>query len=167
MRDVPVYESYRTQIEMATGITLMAKSKWFNALHVRGSEIDINALSSFGFVSKIDFSDKSLNNRAVHQQVDNKFTEIFTTYNYGNASNQIEMIKGNELHSLDYTGIGMTIAVLDAGFINVNTMGAFQRLRDAGNLISAYDFVDDIEDVYLDQTSAHGTMVLSLSLIHI
>ncbi|MBV1887869.1 MAG: S8 family serine peptidase [Urechidicola sp.] len=160
-RDVPVEVSYISQINAVTGITVMTKSKWINALHVRGSETDINSLLSFNFVSSIDFADKGLNNKLTHQQENNKFNETFTTFNYGNAANQIEMIKGNELHLLDYTGNGMTIAVLDAGFIHVNTMGAFQRLRDAGNVISAYDFVDDLNNVYINQTSTHGTMVLS------
>lgn len=161
VRDVPVETSYITQVKAATGITVMTKSKWFNALHVRGTEADINALSSFGFVSSIDFADNSLNNRVVHQEQVNKFNETFTTFNYGNAASQIEMFKGDELHLLDYTGTGMTIAVLDAGFINVNTMGAFQRARDSGNIISGYDFVDATDDVYINQTSTHGTMVLS------
>ena len=58
-RDVHVEASYVAQIKAATGITIMTKSKWFNALHVRGTETDINALSSLGFVSNIDFADKS------------------------------------------------------------------------------------------------------------
>ncbi len=160
-RDVPVETSYITQIKTATGITVMTKSKWFNALHVRGSETDINALSSLGFVLSIDFADNSLNNRVAHQEQEDKLESVLTTFNYGNAANQIEMFKGDELHLLDYTGIGMTIAVLDAGFVNVNTMGAFQRSRDVGNIISGYDFVDSTEDVYINQTSTHGTMVLS------
>ncbi|MFK5879584.1 MAG: S8 family serine peptidase [Flavobacteriaceae bacterium] len=161
VRDVPVETSYITQVKAATGITVMTKSKWFNALHVRGTETDINALSSFGFVSSIDFADNSLNNRVVHQDQEDKLEGVLTTFNYGNAANQIQMFKGDELHLLDYTGTGMTIAVLDAGFMNVNTMGAFQRSRDAGNIISGYDFVDDTDDVYINQTSTHGTMVLS------
>lgn len=161
VQDVHVDADYITQIKAATGITVMTKSKWFNALHVRGTEADINALSSLGFVASIDFADKNLNNRMLQQEQEDKFNETFTTFDYGNAANQIEMFKGDELHLLDYTGTGMTIAVLDAGFINVNTMGAFQRARDAGNIISGYDFVDDTADVYINQTSTHGTMVLS------
>ena len=162
VRDARVEASYVTQIKAATGITIMTKSKWLNALHIRGTEADINALSSFSFVDYIDFADNSLNNRPVNQQGETEqFNETFTTLNYGNAANQIQMFKGDELHLLNYTGFGMTIAVLDAGFINVNTMGAFQRARDAGNIISMYDFVDATDDVYINQTSDHGTMVLS------
>jgi hypothetical protein len=42
----------------------MAKSKWLNALHIRGSQANINALASLPFVSKVDFADKSLNQTA-------------------------------------------------------------------------------------------------------
>ena len=71
------------------------------------------------------------------------------------------MINADDLHIADYTGDGVTIAVLDAGFINVNTMGAFQRLRDAGDLLDGYDFVNRNPDVYANTSSAHGTQVLS------
>ena len=71
------------------------------------------------------------------------------------------MFKGDELHLADYTGAGMTVAVLDAGFPNANTMTSFQRLRDAGNLLGSYDFVNRDVDVYTGTTSNHGTLVLS------
>ncbi|MBT8269158.1 MAG: serine protease, partial [Bacteroidia bacterium] len=36
-RDVPVNEVYITQVKNETGISVWAKSKWFNAIHVRGT----------------------------------------------------------------------------------------------------------------------------------
>ncbi len=164
-RDVPVSVSYLSQLGNATGITVMAKSKWFNAVHVRGSETDINLLTSFVFVDFIDFADKSLNTtkNSIQQKHQNKFKKegVFTTFNYGNAANQIEMLNGDELHLADYTGEGMTIAVLDAGFPNVDTMSSFQRLRDNGDLLGGYDFVNRTDAVYDNTTSSHGTLVLS------
>ena len=71
------------------------------------------------------------------------------------------MITVDYLHEQDYTGNGILIAVLDAGFPNVNTMGAFQRLRDAGNLLDGYDFVDRTDAVYDYVGNSHGTRVLS------
>lgn len=161
-RDVPVNENYITQLKNASGIVVMAKSKWFNAVHVRGNEADIKALSILDFITTIDFADKNLNiSKVSNQKLKSKLEETFTTFNYGDASNQIEMFKGNELHILDYTGSGMTVAVIDAGFPNVNTMAAFQKLRDAGNILGSYDFVKRKTDVYSDTESNHGTMVLS------
>ena len=161
-RDVPVNENYISELKMQTGITVLAKSKWFNAVHVRGTQSDVEALLDLSFVSTIDFADKNLNNSRTSQP-DNKFEveETLIDFDYGNALNQIEMFNGDELHLADYTGTGMTDAVLDAGFPNVNNMSAFQRLRDAGNLLNGYDFVNRTSEVYAYTGNTHGTNVLS------
>jgi hypothetical protein len=39
----------------------MAKSKWMNALHIRGNQAVINSLKGFTFVDKVDFANKTLN----------------------------------------------------------------------------------------------------------
>ena len=163
-RDVPVNESYITQIKNATGISVMAKSKWFNAVHVRGSESDINDLLNLNFVSSIEFADDNLNLAPI--QISNpsdKFSveDTMVDFEYGNTQNQVEMIGVDALHELDYTGEGVTVAVLDAGFPNVNTMGAFQRLRDAGKLLNGYDFVNRTGNIYDYTGNTHGAKVLS------
>lgn len=162
VRDVPVNENYITQIKNATGITVLAKSKWFNAIHVRGNQTDIEALEYLVFIDYIDFANDDLNvNKNFKSKVKNKLDGALTTFNYGNASNQIEMFNGDKLHVSHYTGSGITIAVLDSGFPNVNSMSAFQRMRDAEHLLGAYDFVNRDVDVYNGTTSSHGTLVLS------
>lgn len=161
-RDVPVNESYISVLKLQSGITVMSKSKWFNAVHVRGTEADINALSSLGFVASIVFADKSLNS-ARFLDSKNKF-EIENTqvdFVYGTTQNQVEMVNADALHSLDYTGNGMLIAVLDAGFPEVNTMQTFERLRNNSNLLNGYDFVDRTTNVYAFSANNHGTKVLS------
>lgn len=164
-RDVPVNESYLSQLKLQTGITVMAKSKWFNAVHVRGTYIDISALSSLGFVASINFADKNLNiNRTLQPKDKFEIENTQVNFVYGSTQNQVEMINVDNLHLQDFTGEGMTIAVLDASFTNVNTMSAFQRLRDAGLLMGGYDFVDRTSDVYAFDPSpdaSHGTLVLS------
>lgn len=160
-RDVPVNENYISQLKIQTGITVLAKSKWFNAVHVRGSEINIKALIGLSFVTSIDFADKSLNLKQVQQKKESKLETVSTSFIYGNALNQIQMIKGDQLHVSNYTGTGMTIAILDAGFPNVHVMTSFKRLRDAGHILGDYDFVNRDDDVYTNNTSSHGTWVLS------
>jgi hypothetical protein len=161
-RDVPVNEAYITQLKAETGITVMAKSKWFNAVHVRGSEANIKALLNLGFVTTIDFADKSLNtNRVVG--LDNKFEIEDSQINfvYGSTKNQVEMIHADDLHIEDFTGEGITVAILDAGFPNVNTLAAFQRLRNNNDLKGGYDFVDRTSNIYSFTGNDHGTKVLS------
>ena len=162
-RDVPVNEAYITQIKNASGITVLAKSKWFNAIHVRGTEANINLLATnFAFVDHIDFADKNLNTSRIAEPQDKfEIENSQVDFTYGNTLNQVQMIKADQLHLLDYTGTGMTVAVIDAGFPGVNTLAAFQRLRDAGNLMGGYDFVNRTANVYASTVSDHGTKVLS------
>ena len=162
-RDVPVNENYIAQLKLQSGITVLAKSKWFNAVHVRGSEMDINALLDLSFVDSIEFADQSLNSESRLAQQTNKHNEEATleNFNYGSTSNQVEMIGVDDLHIADYTGEGIIVAVIDAGFPNVNTMEAFQRLRDNGNLLDGYDFVNRTTDIYAYTANSHGTRVLS------
>ena len=165
-RDVPVNESYITNLKNTTGITVYAKSKWFNAVHVRGTETNINNLeTTFSFVDYIEFADRSLNiaRISIPQKAKDKFAVENTrvVFNYGNTQNQVEMINADDLHMADYTGEGVTVAVIDAGFPNVDTMGAFQRLRDNSDLLGGYDFVNRTSDVYASTVSDHGTKVLS------
>lgn len=160
-RDIPVNERYIAQIKNASGITVLAKSKWFNSVHVRGNQTDIEALKGLSFVDEIEFASDNLNqNKTLVQNKTSKLEGELTDFNYGNAANQIEMLNGHELHVQNYTGAGITIAVLDSGFPNVNSISGFQRLRDNNNILGTYDFVNRQTDVY-NAINNHGTLVLS------
>ncbi|SEP59218.1 S8 family serine peptidase [Flavobacterium urocaniciphilum] len=163
--DVPIEQTYIDQVTNANGIIIMASSKWMNALHIRGTLTDIQALSSLPFVSTIKYANHSLNPggriaqksseiRPVNKQLDTQ-----TTYNYGGSQNQIEMLNGHLLHQQNYTGQGKIIAVLDSGFIGVNTAAPFQNLITNNQIINGYNFPDRNFNYYTRHN--HGTMVLS------
>ncbi len=57
------------------------------------------------------------------------------------------------------TGDNQIIAIIDAGFPNVNTLDAFQRIRDNNQILGGYNFADRNTDFYT--RSSHGTHVLS------
>jgi len=163
-KDVPVEATYITQIKNATGITVKAKSKWLNALHIQGTQTDISNLFVLNFVDKVDYANKYLNtsNKNGKQQlVVQKANKLdFTTdLNYGKGANQIQMLKGDVLHKNNFTGQGMQIAIIDAGFPNVDNFAAFKRLRDNNQILGGYDFVNRNENFYTG--SYHGMAVLS------
>jgi len=81
------------------------------------------------------------------------------SFDYGNAYNQIHMLRGDELHDLGYTGEGMQIAVIDAGFSGSDTIAAFDSLRMNGQILGSWDFVAR-GPITFDQ-HGHGTSVLS------
>lgn len=163
--DVPIEPTYISQITSATGITVMAKSKWLNALHIRGTQADIQALTGLSFVNHITFANHSLNpggrlsgstNRV---GAVNKNLDALINYNYGGSANQIEMLNGHLLHQQNYTGQGKIIAVLDSGFIGVNSVAPFQNLINNSQILGGYNIPDGNSNIYTRHN--HGTMVLS------
>ncbi|WP_108803618.1 S8 family serine peptidase [Aquimarina sp. Aq107] len=166
-KDVPVNEGYISKVKSIEGITVLAKSKWFNCVFVRGTQSDINDLLNLNFVVEIDYADNSLDTgtpiirkRDNFFQESNKF-EVNTTFDYGSAAQQIQQLNADYLHELDYTGSGMIIAIMDSGFLNVDTMEGFKRIRDEGRLLAGYDFVRRDDDEFSFSGNTHGTQTFS------
>ncbi len=162
-RDVPVNEAYITQLKNTPGISVHAKSKWMNAVYVRGTEGDIDDLVTSDFVSSVEFMDKSLNFGTGTGTTRDKFAienqQSRIIYNYGAAANQTTMLKVDYLHEQDFTGDGMVVAVLDSGFPNVMNNPAFSHIVSDGRLLGTYDFALRQENV--DGTGSHGAQTFS------
>jgi hypothetical protein len=78
---------------------------------------------------------------------------------YGEAQTQIKIMNGIKLHDMGFKGEGMVIAILDAGFSNVNTMPQFDSLFKNNQILGTRDLVEFDGDVYKDDS--HGMNVLS------
>lgn len=161
--DVPIESTYYTAVKNTKGVTILAKSKWLNALHVQGTKTNINTLLTKSFVARIDYADKSLNtsrvtNAKIKHNPSNKLGAI-STFNYGGALNQVKMNGGEAMHLAGYTGSGMTIAILDNGFPGVNSYTAFNRIMDNNKVLGGYNFVKRGTSFY--SGGSHGTSVLS------
>ena len=162
--DAPLEKTFVNQIKASTGITVLAQSKWLNALHIQGSQTNILALKSISFVDRVAFANKALNITAkkVLENQTLKTNEKLATaidYAYGSSANQIQMLNGHILHQQNYTGNGKIIAVMDAGFPGVNTAQPFERLRDNNLILGGYDYVSRNANFYTG--GSHGTSVLS------
>lgn len=162
-RDVPVTEAYITQIKNASGITFWSKSKWMNCAYVQGTTEDIEALLNLPFVIDIEWADKSLNFTNPVEITRDKFEIENQTsrieYNYGAATNQVEMINANYIHEQDFTGEGMTIAVMDSGFPNFESNPAFAHVIANNKLLGTYDFFSRTANV--TGTGQHGVNTTS------
>ncbi len=158
-RDVPVNEDYVTQIKNASGITVYSKSKWMNSVYVRGSQANVEDLLNLSFVTSVEFMDRSLNFGSTSGPTPDKFAienqQSRIVYNYGAAANQTTMLAVDYLHEQDFTGSGMIVGVLDAGFPTVNTNPGFAEIINEGRLLGTYDF--EARQVGVDGTSSHGT----------
>ncbi|MGJ8761240.1 MAG: S8 family serine peptidase [Polaribacter sp.] len=165
-KDVPVDETYYNQLNNDETVTVLGKSKWLNAVHVQGEVADINTLiTNYSFIASVEFANKSLNlngkskGKIITPNHYNKFKGNLTDFNYGATDNQIKMLKGDYLHQQELTGEGQIIAIIDAGFPNVNTLDAFSRIRDNNQILGGYNFADRNDNYYT--RSSHGTHVLS------
>lgn len=161
-RDVPLNETHKAAIAASNGISVLAKSKWLNAIYVRGTQNNINDLLDLSFVTEIEFADKSLNRSSTREFIKDKFeieNQSRANYNYGSATNQTEMINVDYLHEIDYTGQDILVAFMDNGYPGVTTNRAYSNLRNEGRLLGTYDFVDRTENP--NGTGSHGALTFS------
>lgn len=160
LTDAPIDQDYFNTVSQVEGIEVIAKSKWLNGMHLRVTSEALTILSTNESIMSIQYLDHTKRPIQRTTTIDrSKKLDVITFENYGTASNQIDMLNGRILHDNGFTGRGMQIAVIDAGFINVNTMGAFQRLRDNNQILGTYNFIENTTNVYGHHY--HGTMVLS------
>ncbi|CAG0972784.1 MAG: S8 family serine peptidase [Bacteroidetes bacterium] len=168
--DLPVTPIY-VQLVLATGnVNLRYTSRWFNAISIQTT--DANALatiSTLPFVQSVqpvmrykrpnDDYTETFNNFSNAKQASPSKNKELLAYNYGPSFNQINMIGGDCMHFMGYSGEGMVVAVLDAGFYKVDSLPVFDSLWANQQILGTRDFVTGDTMVFEDHW--HGTMVLS------
>ncbi len=161
--DLPVNPNYINQIKQL-GVNVLYTSKWFNsALIAVNDSATLAQINELPFVEATEGVSKmnrprSSNNARFRVKKELEVTDKNEIY-YGSAFKQLRMLYGDHLHSRGYTGKGMTIAVMDAGFSNVDELEIFQPLFINEQILGTRDFVEGDEDVYAH--SSHGTQVFS------
>ncbi len=165
-KDVPIDATYYSIIKNTPQIVILGKSKWLNAIHVQGTEANLNQLvTNLSFVKNIEYADKRLNiklkqkTKKLPQNHLHKLKNNVVDFNYGAAENQIKMLAGDYLHKQGLTGSNQIIAVIDAGFPNVDKLEGFKRIRDNNQILGGYNFADRNSNFYT--RNSHGTLVLS------
>jgi serine protease AprX len=173
--DLPVNPAY-VQAVASTGATILNVSKWMNSVTIYTTSSSVlDAIDQLSFVLSVDKSNSSGNigseksekpffdHETYDQASENeapKDIKSGQSYSYGNAYNQINMLNGIPLHDLGFNGTGMTITVLDAGFLNANTIPAFSYLWTNNRILGTKDFVSP-SNPNIFGSHTHGTNVLS------
>ncbi len=154
--DLPVSPNYVNEL-INKGIKIHFTSKWLNGVMVRIDNPDIiDSILHLPFVKTLVYT-KPLSSSLSKKD---KF-ELEKNYVYGMSSNQIQMLKGDFIHSLGYYGQGWLIAVLDAGFLGTDVVPQLDSLRLQNRIVLTRDIVDGDFDSYVYETHSHGTMVLA------
>ena len=153
--DLPLASEYvHTLTEM--GAEVLAHSKWLNYVYVR--HINPDQIAALPFVDYIEYPRQ-------HQSLlcSGSATD---TLDYGFATGQIEMVNGQVLHQSGYTGTGINIAVIDAGYEGFLQSNAFDSLRNDQRLLGTHNFITNDTNVFTGWGS-HGASVLSVMAAHI
>jgi subtilisin family serine protease len=172
--DLPVNPFYIDSLTRLAGVTIINSSKWLNQVLIEVSDpaaLDIiNACSFVKTVNVVAFGisnntqrEPNLRQLPARQQT-NSVLETqgasADSINYGNNDAQVRIHEGQYLHKLGFRGQGMTIALLDAGYLNYKTNPAFDSVRMNGRVIAEYDFVKN--ETSVNEDNVHGANCFSI-----
>lgn len=162
--DLPITPDYLKKIG-DTGARIFNYSKWNNTVQVSLPDTTDGVLANlralpfvedvmlvYAAPDSVEFDDPKhrldivITNPSVCEDTDSE---------YGFAQKQAEQLNVPALHRRGFRGNGMTIAVLDGGFYNADTING---LRDA-KVLGTRNFVRPDRNVF--EEHSHGMMVLS------
>ncbi|MEM7657552.1 MAG: S8 family serine peptidase [Bacteroidota bacterium] len=154
--DVPVHETYLQELEQL-GWSVVSTSRWLNAAVIEADGVDPDQIISLPFVTEIHPAARFERMQVAPSDIPAPEPEMATSF--GRATFQNTLIEVEHLHQKGLLGQGQVMAVLDAGFLGVDTIAAFQRLREEGRILATKDFVEG--DAHVFAHHDHGTEVLS------
>lgn len=169
--DLPVSPAYIDSIRLSGDVEILGASKWLNQVAITTTDAAaLIKINSFPFINTVDVIAPRYNS---NEQTNNKFSAFIATgpelprhtsvesdpLNYGNSNGQIKIHRGDFLHRWGFTGRGLQIAMMDAGYLRYQTLQSFDSLRLDNRIIETWDFVERNEQVNEDYF--HGMQCLS------
>lgn len=154
--DLPVCDAYVEAI-VRQGVRVVAKGRWENFVTVACNDTAcISRIAALPFVRSIErvWRAPEWTWTARREPLLDEPDHYEGSF-YGAAEAQIRMNNGHLLHQAGFRGEGMTIAVIDAGFHNADTIAVMKNIR----ILGVKDFVNPQGDPYVEST--HGLKVLS------
>jgi Subtilisin-like serine proteases len=154
--DLPVSSAYLKELVDA-GYSIISTSRWMNSVVVATSDSLASAsLMNFPFVTdaQLVWIDNQVQ-KSFFVKMDELGGRKKSRSSSEDALLQLQIHHGDQLHQAGYRGENMWIAVIDAGFLNVDKIPQLY-----GRVLGTHDFVDPSGDIF--STHPHGTNVLSI-----
>lgn len=166
--DLPVNQTYIDSILNSGNFYLQNQSKWLNAITISTNDSNhINLLNNISFIEHIrnvQYLPITYEEEVALPFNTNKQAYLSSHnlehYPYGATYQQLNLHQAQRLHEFGFKGQGIHIAVIDAGFLNVDNMRGLEHLFSDHRILSIKDFVDHDDNVYEDHQ--HGAAVLSI-----
>ncbi|GAA4466572.1 S8 family serine peptidase [Nemorincola caseinilytica] len=165
--DLPVNTTYIDTVLSLTDGKLHGTSKWLNmcVILLRDSAM-IHNIEGKPYVSSIrqvgyyaDSLRRPVPDDGVPATGAQGYKKTWTGSDYLNTWVQTGLVHGDVLHNAGYTGNGKLIAVMDAGFLDVDTHPGFAAMVSGGRVVDKHNFKLGTDEVYAYDT--HGTRALS------
>ena len=171
--DLPVSKVYTDSISAIPNVKILNTSRWLNQVLIQTTDAGaLQKIESFPFVKKSSpvasrptfaqapadkFNENTgtLTNESILQQT---VTDNF--YNYGNTFGQVHIHEGEYLHDNGFRGEGMTVAILDAGYLSYLTNPAFDSVRQSNRVLGTWDFVKN--EASVNEDHPHGMYCFSI-----
>lgn len=154
--DLPVNPEFLQQL-LLQNVTIHSTTRWLNGATIVVSDSSlVQNIRTLPFVQFAQYTGRTYVQMPIKRSRAKWNSE---SLHYGQAGNQILQLNGNALHRDGFTGQGVTIAVLDAGFMHVDVNAAFDSLRMQNRLLSARNKVQSGIDPFTQHP--HGSHVLS------
>lgn len=156
-QDFPIAATYIDSLS-STGADPVVQSKWFATVVMKSTDSTVvDKLKNLTIVDSVKWVWKGSLKKTVEPEATERLspTEAPLQNKYGSAAGQIKMLNGIKLHEAGFRGEGMRVAVIDAGFMNVDRITAFDSLK----LIGTHNVVFPGQSVFAGDD--HGTKVLS------
>lgn len=163
--DYPVSTEYK-KIITDLGVEIVAESKWFNTVVLQCVDsIQIENIEKLNFVDSVQFvwrghshsQDEIMRPRLA--VVDCKTDSLMDSY-FGMSDPQFSLHNAQHLHNAGFQGKGIDIAVIDAGFTNLDVIPCFAHSYIKG-------FKNFVPDGKIFSSSDHGTKVISTMALNI
>ena len=172
--DLPVSRAYLDSLASVRNVRIINHSRWLNQVLIQTTDASaIQQINRFSFVSRTS----PIGKRPVilPDSATDKFDEPisepgrFTSrqqpaginaIDYGSSYGQVHIHEGEYLHDQGFQGEGMTIAVLDAGFLGFLTNPAFDSVRKNQQILGTWDYLT--MDASVNEDHVHGMYCFSI-----
>ena len=164
--DLPIPPSYVDALRAMQGIKVILQSKWFNAVTIAvvDTAFDPYALLELPMVN--DVKSVLCVDGEVREPAAAAPARAFVEQTaYGGGLAPLQQLNADWLHGLGFRGEGLTIAVLDAGFENTESLPVFQRAWNEGRIQDGLDVMYSQGGLFAHHR--HGTAVLGTMAGHL
>ncbi|MCH7722091.1 MAG: S8 family peptidase [Bacteroidetes bacterium] len=158
--DLPVNSEYIKKI-VSLGFAVKQKSKWFNGVSGYATRSEIGLIAQLSSVKNLDIVRRFKLDYSIEKKLNDQpqgdlliQPKGVNSIDYGQSFTQLNQVNVPAVHDLGFTGQGITICSMDAGFDNLA-----HEVFSSMNIIAMWDFVDSDPDV--SQGGSHGTSTLS------